>query len=241
METRKKSPSEEDDPSSLIFRKPNDHTFGAFGVLADDFDKNQHNFDFNFDLMNPHVAAAAVSTAESIDPSQNSNERSTLINGSNLLVNTFLISNHLVNGVGGGETRSNELPASLSASELNLLLKTASANSFADHASIPPSSSVIDQDDLIDRRDMLKQLYIEFFLRNECMVDSNLNTFTSKSTKLTKSMQRKLFHLHQSINQTTIYASEHTLEKFSDSSSINFAELTTAESEELVTRVMQVN
>jgi hypothetical protein len=245
METRNQNTNgEEEDASDLLFPKPGSlGAFGAFGDLTSDFEKNHHTFDFNFDLMAP----AGVPSEVIIDPNQNPNEgTNTLINSSNLLINSFLFSNQLVNA--SGEHSSNNGSRSPSLSDSDLLRHTA-GKSFNDLVSMPASSvtassstsSPISQDDLVDKRDVLKQIYKEFFVKNECIADANTNTFITKSTKLTKSMQRKLFHLHQTVNLAAIYANEPVVEKFTDSSAINFAELTTTESEELVTRVMQVN
>jgi hypothetical protein len=206
----------------------------AFSDL-DTFDTNHHNFNFNFGLMNQQVG-------DQIDSGQFANDK--LIDSSSLIVNLF--SNSLAAAAAAaapntnGDNNDYHSPSpSLSDPELSLMRATAAKN-FNDALPSPTSTSPISGDDLVDKRDVLRQTYMDFFVKNECTIDTNLNTFMSKNAKLTKSMQRKLFHLHTNLTQASIYASELISQKFSDSSAINFIELTAAESDELVTKVMQV-
>lgn len=91
-------------------------------------------------------------------------------------------------------------PSSTSSTISNALVSNISIN----NANNSSSQDAISQDDLIDKRDSLWLYYTEFYAKNECAIDSTQGSFVVKQTKLSKSMQRKMFNLHQILNSKGI-------------------------------------
>ncbi|CAF1040763.1 unnamed protein product, partial [Brachionus calyciflorus] len=76
-------------------------------------------------------------------------------------------------------------------------LKTGSSLSESNNSE---NTIKINEDDLIDRNDLLKRIFQEFIDKNECIIDNSQSLFVTKNSRLSKSIQRKLVNLNQSLS-----------------------------------------